>query len=179
VTRPKDAGAASSFFARRQLTDFEKAEFGLLLMEIETERAKQRQGSRTDLTVGLQELGGRFAKAGDGQPRIFVSKKCVNLISELMEYKEEVKENDHACFVAGTVVSTHRAQPGCCFAKVLFHVSISNARGAASHVNVSCQIAQRVLQDHGHEWHNASQKGRLNRETMPSRFSRPNHSGFV
>jgi phage terminase large subunit-like protein len=45
---------------------------------------------------GLRELGGRFAKAGDGAPRIFISKRCVNLISELMEYKEEVKENDHA-----------------------------------------------------------------------------------
>jgi phage terminase large subunit len=45
---------------------------------------------------GLQELGGRFAKQGDGLPRILVSKRCVNLISELMEYKEERKENDHA-----------------------------------------------------------------------------------
>jgi hypothetical protein len=44
---------------------------------------------------GLQELGARFLKQGDGLPRIFVSKKCVNLISELMEYREDVKENDH------------------------------------------------------------------------------------
>ena len=46
---------------RRQLTDFEKAEFGLLLMEIETERAKQRQGTRTDLTSGT---------SGSNEPKV-------------------------------------------------------------------------------------------------------------
>jgi hypothetical protein len=51
------------------------------------------KGKRED---GIRELGGRFPKAGDGKPRIFVSEKCVNLVSELLEYKEEVKENDHA-----------------------------------------------------------------------------------
>jgi phage terminase large subunit-like protein len=45
---------------------------------------------------GLREFGGRFGMAGDGQPRIFVSKLCVNLTSELLEYREDVKENDHA-----------------------------------------------------------------------------------
>jgi len=50
-------------------------------------------GKRED---GIRELGGRFPKAGDGKPRIFVSERCVNLVSELLEYKEEVKENDHA-----------------------------------------------------------------------------------
>lgn len=45
---------------------------------------------------GLREFGGRFAKTGDGQPRIFISKRCVNLTSELLEYREDVKENDHA-----------------------------------------------------------------------------------
>jgi hypothetical protein len=45
---------------------------------------------------GLRELGGRFQKAGDGKPRIFISQKCVNLISELSEYKEDMKQNDHA-----------------------------------------------------------------------------------
>jgi hypothetical protein len=34
--------------------------------------------------------------ASDGKPRQFVSKRCVNLISELLEYREDVKENDHA-----------------------------------------------------------------------------------
>jgi hypothetical protein len=45
---------------------------------------------------GLRELGSRFAKASDGQPRIFVSAKCVNLVSEIMEYNENIKERDHA-----------------------------------------------------------------------------------
>ncbi len=45
---------------------------------------------------GLRELGSRLLVAGDGQPRQFVSRRCVNLISELLEYKEDVKERDHA-----------------------------------------------------------------------------------
>jgi hypothetical protein len=45
---------------------------------------------------GLRELGSRFSLASDGQPRQFVSKRCVNLISELLEYRENVKANDHA-----------------------------------------------------------------------------------
>ena len=45
---------------------------------------------------GLREIGGRFTKAGDGRPRIFISSHCTNLISELLEYKIEVKERDHA-----------------------------------------------------------------------------------
>ena len=45
---------------------------------------------------GLRELGSRFSVASDGQPRQFVSKRCVNLISELLEYREDVKERDHA-----------------------------------------------------------------------------------
>jgi hypothetical protein len=45
---------------------------------------------------GLRELGARFVKAGDGKPRIFISSHCINLISELLEYKVEVKERDHA-----------------------------------------------------------------------------------
>jgi hypothetical protein len=45
---------------------------------------------------GLRELGSRFSIASDGQPRQYVSKLCVNLISELLEYKEDVKANDHA-----------------------------------------------------------------------------------
>ncbi len=45
---------------------------------------------------GIRELGARFSKAGDGRPRIYVSSRCVNLISELLEYNTEVKEHDHA-----------------------------------------------------------------------------------
>ena len=45
---------------------------------------------------GIRELGARFNKAGDGRARIYVSGRCVNLISELLEYNVEVKERDHA-----------------------------------------------------------------------------------
>jgi len=44
---------------------------------------------------GIRELGARFAKAGDGRPRIFISSRCVNAISELLEYDIKVKEHDH------------------------------------------------------------------------------------
>lgn len=44
---------------------------------------------------GLRDLGSRFAKAGDDRPRFFISHRCVNAISELLEYNIEVKERDH------------------------------------------------------------------------------------
>jgi phage terminase large subunit len=55
--------------------------------------ARKYEFKRAD---GIRELGSRFKVAGDGKPRLFIGRSCVNLISELMEYKEEVKENDHA-----------------------------------------------------------------------------------
>jgi hypothetical protein len=67
------------------------------------------QGKRED---GIRELGGRFPKAGDGQPRIFISKKCVNLISELLEYREDVKENDHATDALRYSLKQALAPPG-------------------------------------------------------------------
>jgi hypothetical protein len=45
---------------------------------------------------GLRELGSRFVLCGDGRARQFVSRRCVNLVSELLEYREDVKEHDHA-----------------------------------------------------------------------------------
>lgn len=45
---------------------------------------------------GLRELASRLAKAGDGRPRLMISSRCVNLIGEIMEFDENVKENDHA-----------------------------------------------------------------------------------
>jgi phage terminase large subunit-like protein len=54
------------------------------------------EGNKYKREDGIRELGGRFAVQGDGKPRIFISAKCVNLISELAEYDENVKENDHA-----------------------------------------------------------------------------------
>jgi hypothetical protein len=44
----------------------------------------------------LRELGSRLTPASDGKPRQFLSKRCVNLISELLDYREDVKENDNA-----------------------------------------------------------------------------------
>jgi len=44
---------------------------------------------------GLRDLGARFVKAGDGRPRFYISGRCVNAISELLEYNVEVKERDH------------------------------------------------------------------------------------
>jgi len=54
------------------------------------------QGNAFKREDGIRELGSRFLKASDGQPRLFISPKCVNLISELLEYREDVKERDHA-----------------------------------------------------------------------------------
>ncbi len=51
---------------------------------------------RFNCEVGLKELGSGFLKVGDGLFGIFISRRCVNLISELLEYKIEVKERDHA-----------------------------------------------------------------------------------
>jgi hypothetical protein len=45
---------------------------------------------------GIRELGSLFPKATNGQPRISISKRCINLINELLEYNVEVKERDHA-----------------------------------------------------------------------------------
>jgi hypothetical protein len=45
---------------------------------------------------GLWDLGARFVKVGDGRPRFYISSRCVNAISELLEYNIEVKERDHA-----------------------------------------------------------------------------------
>lgn len=51
------------------------------------------QSKRED---GIHNLGGRFTVQGDGRPRIYVHKDCVNWIHEVMVYDENVKENDHA-----------------------------------------------------------------------------------
>lgn len=45
---------------------------------------------------GLREPVSRLTAVNDGKPRQFVSKHCVNLISELLEYREDVKKNGHA-----------------------------------------------------------------------------------
>ena len=46
--------------------------------------------------AGFEPRGFRVAKTGDGRPRFYIYSCCVNAISEFLEYKEEVKERDHA-----------------------------------------------------------------------------------
>jgi len=50
---------------RRHLNDFQKAELAYPLLEIERELAKQRQGTRTDLTSCSNEHQVEFGKARD------------------------------------------------------------------------------------------------------------------
>jgi phage terminase large subunit len=56
----------------------------------------QARGNESKREDGIRELGGRFRVAGDERPRIYISRSCVNLISELQTYSAEKKENDHA-----------------------------------------------------------------------------------
>ncbi len=56
-------------------------------------RAQAYASRRED---GIRELGSLFPKDTRGQPRIYISKRCTNLISELLEYNVETKERDHA-----------------------------------------------------------------------------------
>jgi len=56
-------------------------------------RAVARKSKRTE---GFSNLGGRFADAGDGKPRIYFHPRCVNTISEIQVFDEEHPENDHA-----------------------------------------------------------------------------------
>lgn len=53
-------------------------------------------GNKTRREDGIAELGGRFHVQGDGRPRVYVHKSCVNWVHEVMVYDENVKENDHA-----------------------------------------------------------------------------------
>jgi phage terminase large subunit-like protein len=60
----------------------------------------------------IRNVGGRFRDAGDGRRRLYVSPKCVNLISELQIYDSEKKENDHAVDALGYAISFGTAQTG-------------------------------------------------------------------
>jgi hypothetical protein len=53
-------------------------------------------GNKTKRDEGIREIGGRLKVVGDGRPRLFISKDCVNTISEFQTYDETKKENDHA-----------------------------------------------------------------------------------
>ncbi len=60
---------------------------------------------------GINELSARFPDAGDGRPRIFVYKGCVNTISEFQSYDEQVKANDHATDATRYALSYGRRGP--------------------------------------------------------------------
>ena len=45
---------------------------------------------------GIREMGGRFPKSGDGKPRLYVHRGCVNWISEVQVYDSNLKQGDHA-----------------------------------------------------------------------------------
>lgn len=56
----------------------------------------QAKGYEHKRDESIRAFSQRFLVAGDGQPRAYVSKRCVNLVSELLEYRDDVKERDHA-----------------------------------------------------------------------------------
>ena len=56
-------------------------------------RAKKNKIGREE---GIRAVGSRFLKAGDGKPRLFIHRSCVNLMSELNTYVETQKHDDHA-----------------------------------------------------------------------------------
>lgn len=56
-------------------------------------RATPDESKRED---GIIDIGSRLKPSEDGRPRLLISSKCVNLISELQSYDETIKENDHA-----------------------------------------------------------------------------------
>lgn len=54
------------------------------------------QANKARREDGIRELGSRFQDAGDGRRRLYIHRRCVNLISELQSYDPKLKENDHA-----------------------------------------------------------------------------------
>lgn len=50
-------------------------------------------------------------KAVDELPRLFISPRCISLISELLEYKLDVKERDHAVDALRYVLKLQVAAP--------------------------------------------------------------------
>ncbi len=55
--------------------------------------AKPNKSKRED---GIRELGSRLQIQGDGKYRLYVHRRCVNLISEIQAYDPEEKTRDHA-----------------------------------------------------------------------------------
>lgn len=67
------------------------------------------RNAQKDVIRGIQKVKARLEKAGDGKPRLFVMRNCVNTIREMGMYRwqeakgqrnekeEPMKEMDHAC----------------------------------------------------------------------------------
>lgn len=66
---------------------------------------------KTKREDGIHELGGRFHKAGDEKPRIFVHSRCVNWIHEVMVYDADKKENDHAMDATRYALMSRASEP--------------------------------------------------------------------
>ena len=54
---------------------------------------RKKHGSRDD---GIRDLGSRLNVSGDGLCRLYIHRRCVNLISEIQIYDADKKVNDHA-----------------------------------------------------------------------------------
>ena len=55
------------------------------------------EAAKKDVYVGIQAVQKRFALAGDGRPRLYISRACVNIIGELYDYSwEEPKDGRNA-----------------------------------------------------------------------------------
>lgn len=54
------------------------------------------RGNKTKREEGILDIASRMKPAGDGRPRLFIHKSCVNTISEIQTYDDKVKERDHA-----------------------------------------------------------------------------------
>jgi len=54
------------------------------------------RGNKAKRDDGIREIGSRLKKVGDGRRRLYISSRCVNLISEMQVYDAKKKENDHA-----------------------------------------------------------------------------------
>jgi len=76
---------------RRQLNDFQIGELGMTLLQIEQELAKQRQGTRTDLTSASNEAKGKAVEKAAQQ--IGMSRGTFERVKKIIESApEEVKQ---------------------------------------------------------------------------------------
>lgn len=76
------------------------------------------RNAQKEVVRGIQKVASRLQVAGDGRPRLMIFDNCVETIKELETYRwqdqkddrdakeEPLKQADHACLVAGTMVAT-------------------------------------------------------------------------